>query len=91
MQGLIKSALISRLIPSTVTLGFDKASIRESMASIFYNKKFNFSYEKNIVERNLELVKFSLGLNYIPKDIRQKVPFLVACGRCSPRPAGVGH
>tara|TARA_B100000787_G_scaffold141891_1_gene111084 strand:+ start:560 stop:1558 length:999 start_codon:yes stop_codon:yes gene_type:complete len=78
MQGLIKSALISRLIPSTVTLGFDKASIRESMASIFYNKKFNFSYEKNIVERNLELVKFALGLNYVPKDIKQKVPFLIS-------------
>ena len=38
LQGLIKSALISWLIPSPVTLGFDKSSTRARMASIFYNK-----------------------------------------------------
>ena len=30
MQGLIKSAIISRFIPSETTIGFDKFSIRES-------------------------------------------------------------
>ena len=41
MQGLIKSAIISKLIPSKCTLGFDKFSSREGLASIFYNKTFN--------------------------------------------------
>ena len=41
MQGLLKSALISRIIPSKVTIGFDKNSIRESIASIFYNKNLS--------------------------------------------------
>ena len=35
MQGLIKSAIISRFIPSKLTLGFDKSSVREGLASIF--------------------------------------------------------
>ena len=67
MQGLIKSALISRLIPSRTTLGFDKFSVRESIASIFYNKTFNYGYDKNIVERNVALVGFALGLNISKK------------------------
>ena len=35
MQGLIKSALVARMIPSETTLGFDKFSLRESLAAIF--------------------------------------------------------
>ena len=42
MQGLIKSAIISRFIPSKLTLGFDKSSAREGLASIFYNQTFKF-------------------------------------------------
>jgi len=76
MQGLIKSALISRLIPSSITLGFDKKSIRESIASVFYNKTFKYPYDKNVVERNLELIKFSLGLNCVKEDIGNKASFL---------------
>mgnify|MGYP001471015282 CR=1 FL=1 len=36
MQGLIKSALVARMIPSDITLGFDKESLRERLAVIFY-------------------------------------------------------
>ena len=52
MQGLIKSAIISGLIPSKSTLGFDRSSARESLASIFYNKTFKFGYHENVIERN---------------------------------------
>ena len=38
MQGLIKSALVARMIPSDTTLGFDKDSSRESLAAIFYDQ-----------------------------------------------------
>jgi len=76
MQGLIKSAIISHFIPSTVTLGFDKLSAREGLASIFYNKTFKFSYDKNVIERNFELIKYSLGLRSNIKDIKHKLPFL---------------
>jgi heptosyltransferase I len=76
MQGLIKSAIISKLIPSAQTLGFDKSSSRESLASIFYNKKFNSAYDKNVVERNFEIIRFAIKFNFKLSDIKHKKPFL---------------
>ena len=70
MQGLIKSALISRLIPSKITLGFDKSSAREGLASIFYNKTFEYSYDANVIERNFELIKFALDLPFNAEQIQ---------------------
>ena len=40
MQGLVKSALVARMIPSGITLGFERTSLRESLAAIFYNKTY---------------------------------------------------
>tara|TARA_B100000787_G_scaffold155756_1_gene131440 strand:- start:1153 stop:2148 length:996 start_codon:yes stop_codon:yes gene_type:complete len=76
MQGLIKSALISRLIPSKITLGFDKSSAREGLASIFYNKTFEYSYDANVIERNFELIKFALDLPFSAEEIQNKKPIL---------------
>ena len=76
MQGLIKSAIISRFIPSKITLGFDKSSARESLASIFYNKTFKFAYDKNVIERNFEIIKYALGLPFSVEEIRHKLAFL---------------
>jgi heptosyltransferase I len=78
MQGLIKSAVISYLIPSSKTLGFDKSSIRESIASYFYNKTFYCRYDKNVIERNIELIEFALGFKVNRQKIESKVPFLYA-------------
>jgi heptosyltransferase I len=75
MQGLIKSAILSRMIPSSVTIGFDRYSSRESLAGIFYNKRFNIGYEKNVIERNFELIKFALALPIDKKEIENKRPF----------------
>jgi len=76
MQGLIKSAIVSRLIPSSITLGFDKFSIREGLASFFYNQKFSCAYDKNIIERNIELIEFALGLRVSKNQVQNKDPFL---------------
>jgi len=76
MQGLIKSALIARLIPSPITLGFDKSSIRESIASIFYNKTFNYGYDENIIKRNLAIVEFVLRIKTTKAQIENKLTFL---------------
>ena len=78
MQGLLKSAIIARIIPSTITLGFDKTSARESVASIFYNKKFKYSYSENVIERNFELIKFALEIPINKERIKHKLPFLFA-------------
>ena len=81
MQGLIKSAFISKLIPSKITLGFDKNSIREKAASIFYDKSFNIKYDENIVNRNVKLIKFALDLPFDSNEINTKLPFLFSIHR----------
>ena len=76
MQGLIKSAFISKLIPSKKTLGFDKNSIREKAASFFYDNSFNIKYDENIVNRNVKLIKFALDFPFHIDEINMKLPFL---------------
>ena len=76
MQSLLKSAIISRLIPSRVTLGFEKFSAREGLASIFYSKVFKFSYDNNVIERNFEIIKFALDFPFKLEDLNSKLPFL---------------
>jgi len=76
MQGLMKSAILSRVIPSTATIGFNRVSAREGLASIFYTKTFNIGYERNIIERNFELIKLTLGLPFNLKEIKDKMPFM---------------
>ena len=76
LQGLIKSALITRMISADKTFGFDKYSARESLAANFYNQTFKFDYDKNIVERNIALISFALKIPIIEENIQKKIPFL---------------
>ncbi len=76
MQGLIKSAVVAKLIPSTITLGFDKYSIREKLASFFYNKTCNIDYNANIVLRNAALISTILKDKITKEDINNKKPAL---------------
>jgi heptosyltransferase I len=76
MQGLFKSAIISKLIPSDNTFGFDKFSIRERIASVFYDKTHNCSYKSNIIERNISLVNFALEIEVSKEQIKNKIPIL---------------
>ena len=76
LQGLIKSALITRMISADKTFGFDKYSAREGLAANFYKQTFNFDYDKNIVERNIALISFALKIPIIEENIQKKIPFL---------------
>ena len=76
MQGLIKSALVARTISSNTTLGFDKFSLRESLAAKFYNKTYKIDYAENIIERNLALVAYALQFSIETENIYHKQPFL---------------
>ncbi len=76
MQGLIKSAIISKLLPSNQIIGFDKFSTREKLASHFYNKKLNCSYESNVIMRNIALIEFALGFTVEKQEIYNKAPFI---------------
>lgn len=65
-QGLLKSALAMRYAHGTKH-GYDKQSIREPLASHFYDKTYAISYQQHAVMRNRALCALSLGYA-IPTD-----------------------
>jgi heptosyltransferase-1 len=65
-QGLLKSALPMRYALGTKH-GYDKHSIREPLASNFYDKTYAISYQQHAVTRNRTLCALSLGYE-IPTD-----------------------
>jgi heptosyltransferase-1 len=65
-QGLLKSALAMRYARGTKH-GYDKQSIREPLASCFYDKTYRISYQQHAVTRNRALCALSLGYE-IPTD-----------------------
>lgn len=74
-QGLIKSAIVSKFLGKKIA-GFDKKSTRESLASFLYNKKINSSYEKNVIDRNIDVICNSLDIEVRKDEILNKKPFL---------------
>ena len=58
-QGLLKSALITKQANGT-KYGYDKQSIREPIASWFYDKTYAISYQQHAVSRNRTLAAMSL-------------------------------
>jgi heptosyltransferase-1 len=76
MQNLLKSAVISRLIPSDKTIGLDRNSAREGIASIFYNQMFTVDHSSNVIMRNITIVAKALNIKILQTDIKNKNPFL---------------
>ena len=66
-QGLLKSAIVSKIIGAPIISGFDKNSIREGIASIFYNKTISIPYDANTIDRNATVICKPLGIK-APKD-----------------------
>lgn len=65
-QGLLKSTLAMRYARGTKH-GYDRHSIREPLASCFYDKTYAISYKQHAVTRNRALCALSLGYE-IPTD-----------------------
>ena len=59
-QGLLKSAFITKQANGT-KYGYDKQSIREPIASWFYDKTYAISHQQHAVTRNRALCAMSLG------------------------------
>lgn len=59
-QGLVKSALWT-LIPQSTSAGYDRQSIREPLASFFYDRRVRVSKAQHAVERNRQLTALALG------------------------------
>lgn len=79
-QGLLKSAIAAKILGGRVVgskiVGFDKDSIREGIASHFYDEGFAISYGLNKIDRNAILFSKALDIKISKDDILNKEPFL---------------
>ena len=73
LQGLIKSAAVAKLLGKN-SYGFDKFSVKEPLAALFYGHKFSCDYAQNIILRNLGLTAFALGFSFSEDEILAKQP-----------------
>jgi heptosyltransferase-1 len=87
MQGLLKSALTARLVGKNVH-GYDSASARESLASLFYDTSSSIPYAENIIRRNCRLAGEALGFTVSDKEILEKAPTLFIPERPAYLPEG---
>lgn len=62
-QGLIKSGLVSRLSRG-LTIGLSNRTIREPLATLFYNKVFSVPWTEHAVDRIRQLFARSLRYHY---------------------------
>ena len=74
-QGLLKSAITSKIL-GTNRAGFSKESIREGVASYFYNKQVEIAYSANTIDRNAKVMSEPLGIKITSEMIINKEPFL---------------
>ena len=82
MQGLLKSAIVARLIGKN-THGFDKNSSREPLSALFYKTSSSIPYDANIVVRNTFLVADALKFEITPEMILEKQPLFPVDKRVS--------
>ena len=83
-QGLLKSAIVAKLIPSDKTCGFDKYSIREKLAAKFYNCQTSIGYDQNTIDRNVQVICQPLGIEVSKQQIVDKQAFLVSAADYQP-------
>lgn len=75
MQGLMKSAIISRAIGKNI-VGFDRKSVKESLSSFFYKTRARISFCEHILKRNFALIEKGLDIKASLGDIMQKKSYL---------------
>jgi len=77
MQGLLKSAIVARLIGKNIH-GYDAPSAREGIASFFYKSKSHIAYSENVVKRNVMLVCEALDIAFNEDAIGSKAKCLAS-------------
>lgn len=75
-QGLLKSAIVSKIIGAKVIAGYSKSSIREGIASYFYDKKITIPYHENTIDRNVRVLCEPLNITTTQESILTKKSFL---------------
>ena len=79
-QGLLKSAIVSKIVGGRIVgskiVGFSKDSIREGIASYFYDEKVQIGYARNTIDRNVRVLCEPLDIKVSEEKIIYKKPFL---------------
>jgi len=75
VQGLIKSAIVSRVASSNVS-GLDRKSAREGVASILYKQKFSIDCAEIAPYRFASLISKSLNIEITKSMLLAKEPYL---------------
>lgn len=56
-QGLLKSAIIGKLLKTNEFIGYSKSGMREKIGSIFYTKTANIDYKEHILKRQYAILQ----------------------------------
>ncbi len=72
MQGLLKSAIISKVIGANNIHGFSYSSAKEGLSALFYTSTSSISYTENKIWRNAKLINDSLKIAISFDDILKK-------------------
>ena len=75
LQGLIKSAIVAKLINGKKVIGFSRKGLREKNAVFFYDKLVEIEYDVNVYIRYFELINsvFKIDLNPNINQITQYI------------------
>jgi lipopolysaccharide heptosyltransferase I len=57
LQGLLKSAMLARLVGATRTIGLQRAHLREPLARLFYTTAPDSGAAPHVIDRNLALLR----------------------------------
>ena len=77
MQGLIKSAMVARLLSDDVR-GFSRKGLREKQAAWFYKRGYDIAYETPTTDRYRLLVSFALDFTLSKERVLAKKPYMCA-------------
>ncbi len=75
MQGLIKSAMVARLLSPDVR-GFDRNGLREKQAAWFYKARYDIPYSAVTPDRYRLLVSQALGFMLSKEAVLRKDPYM---------------
>ena len=76
LQGLIKSAVVTSFVNAEKKVGFSYKSAREGAASLFYTQRAVSDYQKNIVERYVDLLNTAFDGGFSIEGARAKPKLL---------------
>ncbi len=89
LQGLLKSAVVARLVGGKRTIGFARQQLREPLARLFYSDAIDTSATTHIIEKNLAVLG-ALGMTTTTPEFPLDLPPSAAAAEVQARMGGQG-